>query len=102
MTMSLSADGRFLRVVLEGELLVTEARSMFNRLVQYANSDTIIVLSSAGVTRADTAVAQLIASLARSVNSLEIESESDAWRELWQCIGLDRELPSRLPGAQEA
>jgi ABC-type transporter Mla MlaB component len=102
MTMSLSAEGRFLRVVLDGELLVADVRSMFDRLVPYANADTVVALSAAGVTRADTAAAQLIAALARSVNALEVESASDAWRDLWRCVGLDRELLSPFSAPREA
>ncbi|MGA2448931.1 MAG: STAS domain-containing protein [Polyangiaceae bacterium] len=102
MTMSLSAEGRFLRVVLEGELGVTDARAMFERLAPYAKADTVVVLSAAGVARADTAVVQLFAALGRSVNALEVESESDAWRELWRCVGLDRPILPILSGAQEA
>lgn len=101
MGMTLSANGRFLRIVLDGDLSVRDVRSMFDRLVSHAKADTVVSLSASGVTRIDTAIVQLVAALARCVSAVEVETESAAWRETWQTVGLTSVLRSVMSGEEK-
>ena len=101
MTMTVTSEGRFVRIVLDGDVLVPDVQAMHGSLAPYAKADAVVALSASGVTRIDTAVMQLVVALARSVSALEVESESDAWRETWRCLGLDRVTPPGSSGAEE-